>query len=313
MSDIVTLTMNPTIDTSSSTEHVMAEQKLRCRPPSNDPGGGGINVSRAIKKLGGESRTLYPVGGWYGEKLKELLDREGLDHVPISIHDSTRQDIIIMDKGTDQQYRFQMPGPKLNTTEMDKCLRALEAISPKPRFVVASGSLPPGVPADFYVRVGEIAKKMNAQYIVDTSGEPLLHVARSGAYLLKPNLRELQMLAEQDIENETQIEEAAMSILKNGKVEVLIISLGAGGALLVTRDGYDHMRAPTVPIQSKVGAGDSMVGGLVLRLAQGEPLHEAAMFGVAAGAAAVMSRGTALCRRKDAERLYKRMLSGKYV
>ncbi len=313
METIVTLTMNPTIDTSSSAERVIAEVKLRCRQPRDDPGGGGINVSRAIKKLGGESLAYYPVGGWYGEKLKDLLDREQIRHVPIPIQEATRQDLIILDEGSGQQYRFQMPGPKLQASELDVCCTFLSEMEPKPQYLVASGSLPPGVPEDFYARIGELSHKIGARYIVDTSGKPLLHALRSKVFLLKPNLKELQMLAQKEIEEESKIESAAMNILRAGKAEVLLISLGAGGALLVTRDGYEHLRAPTVPIVSKVGAGDSMVGGMVLKLAQGAPLREAALYGVAAGAAAVMTPGTGLCRREDTDRLFKRMKSGKFM
>jgi 6-phosphofructokinase 2 len=312
MPDIVTLTLNPTIDTSSSTEYVSAEQKLRCRQPHDDPGGGGINVSRAIKKLGGESRAFYPAGGWYGEKLKELLDREKIGHVPIHIQEATRQDVIILEERTQRQFRFQMPGPQLREEELEACCDALSAISPKPGYLIASGSLPPGVPTDFYSRIGEMAQKFGSRYIVDTSGQALLAALRSGAFLLKPNLNELQALARRKIENGYEMEKAAREVLENANVEVLVISFGAGGALLVTRDECEHMRAPTVPVRSKVGAGDSMVGGIVLKLSQGESLREAVRYGVAAGTAAVMTPGTELCRRDDVERLYQHMLSEKY-
>jgi len=313
MTDIITLTMNPTIDTSSSAEQVIAEQKIRCKQPHDDPGGGGINVSRAIKRLGGQSKAFYPVGGWYGEKLKELLDDEGVEHVPMFIEGSTRQDLIILDEGTKQQYRFQMPGPNLKPEELDAIRKKISDVSPKPKYVVASGSLPPGVPVDFYASVGELANEFGARYIVDTSGEALFRAVHAGTYLLKPNLKELQALAQQEVHDESQIETAANRVLQNGKAEVLVISLGSSGALLVTHDGYEHMRAPTVPIASRVGAGDSMVAGIVLKLSQGESLENAVRFGVASGAAAVMTPATELCRREDAERLYERMLSGRYV
>jgi 6-phosphofructokinase 2 len=305
--------MNPTVDTSSSVERVAPEQKLRCRQPTDDPGGGGINVTRAIRKLGGESKAFYPAGGWYGEKLKELLSHEGIDHVPIPIRGATRQDLIILDEGARKQYRFQMPGPKLDDSELDSICKVVGDISPSPRYLVASGSLPPGVPADFYARIGELACKFGARYIVDTSGEALVHAVRGGAYLVKPNLNELRTLAQREIKDESQIEDAVKSIIESGKTEALVISLGAGGAFLATRDMFQHMRAPTVPIQSKVGAGDSMVAGMVFKLAQGESLQNAARYGVAAGAAAVMTPGTQLCRRDDTERLYERMLSGKHI
>ncbi|RJP16052.1 MAG: 1-phosphofructokinase family hexose kinase [Candidatus Abyssobacteria bacterium SURF_5] len=307
MAGIVTLTMNPTIDTSTSTSYVIAEQKLRCRQPRDDPGGGGINVSRAIKKLGGESKAFYFAGGWYGEKLKELLDREKIDHVPIPIQGSTRQDLIILDERSKKQYRFQTPGPELQESELDACYKALSEISPRPEYLVASGSLPPGVPEDFYARVGRLAHEFGSRFIVDTSGSALVHAARAGAFLLKPNLKELQILVQHDVEDESRIEGAAREVLETGEAEVLVVSLGAGGALLATREHLRYLRAPTVPIVSKVGAGDSMVGGIVLKLAEGEAIETAVQYGVAAGAAAVMTPGTELCRKDDTDRLFQKM------
>jgi 6-phosphofructokinase 2 len=126
-------------------------------------------------------------------------------------------------------------------------------------------------------------------------------------YLVKPNLTELGALAEQELKDEAQQEQAVVNLVQGGQCEAVVLSLGAAGALFVASAGCERMRAPTVPIQSKVGAGDSMVAGMVLSLARGMELREAVRFGIAAGAAAVMTPGTELCRRADAEQLYTRM------
>ena len=118
MKTIVTMTMNPAIDKSSSVAHVVAERKLYCKPPRFEPGGGGVNVSRAIKKLGGESILLYPAGGLTGERLKELLDEEGLDHRPFPIEGLIRESLVILEESTGRQYRFGMPGPEFQKTRM---------------------------------------------------------------------------------------------------------------------------------------------------------------------------------------------------
>jgi 6-phosphofructokinase 2 len=308
MPTIVTLTMNPAIDTSTSVEHVAPERKLYCQQPRHDPGGGGINVSRAIHKLGGVSLALYPVGGPTGEMLRHLLEQEKLTHYPLPIAEWTRENFVALDETSGQQYRFGMPGPTLQKAEWQQCLDTLSTLHPAPDYLVASGSLPPGVPTDFYERVVLWAREIGARTIVDTPGDAFRAAARAGVYLLKPNLRELSELVDQELSDEVQQEAAAMDLVQRGHSEVVVLSLGAAGVLLVSAAGCERLRAPTVPIQSKIGAGDSTVAGIVLSLARGQSLREAVTFGIAAGAAAVMTPGTELCRREDTERLYARML-----
>jgi 6-phosphofructokinase 2 len=146
--------------------------------------------------------------------------------------------------------------------------------------------------------------KDGARVVVDTSGGALQRTLDARPFLVKPNLRELSQLAGHPLESDEQIEEAAQGLVREGKVAVVVVSLGAGGAVVVSEEGARTVRAPTVPIRSKVGAGDSTVAGITLALSRGESLVDAARFGVAAGAAAVMTEGTELCRREDTERLY---------
>jgi 6-phosphofructokinase 2 len=301
--------MNPGIDKSSSVEHVVAERKLRCNPPHFEPGGGGVNVARAIKKLGGESVLVYPVGGHTGNRLKDLLEEEGITHRPVSIEGTTRESLAILDETSGQQFRFGMPGPNLSAEEWERCLLELSAIRPKPDYLVVSGSLPPGVPFDFYARVARALKEDGVKVVVDTSGEALRQALEEGVYLVKPNYREFRELVGQDVQEESQIRAEALRLVKSGCCEILVISLGSAGALMICEDVVEHIRPPIVPIVSKVGAGDSMVAGIVLSLAREQTPHDAVLFGIAAGAAAVMTPGTELCRREDAERLFSRMLS----
>jgi len=267
-----------------------------------------VNVCRAIKKLGGESILLYPAGGLTGERLKELLNREGLNHQPFPIEGSIRESLVILEESTGQQYRFGMPGPKVKEKEWKQFLQELSAIEPSPDYLVAGGSLPPGVPADFYARAARVGKKRGAKTIIDASGETLDQALKEGVYLIKPNVREFRELVGEDIKEEAQIKAEAQKMVKSGRCEVLVISLGAAGALMVSEEVSEHILPPTVPIVSKVGAGDSMVAGIVLSLARGKPLRESVLFGVAAGTAAVMTPGTELCRREDVERLYAQMI-----
>jgi len=310
MKTIVACTMNPAVDKSSSVAHVVAERKLYCSIPRFEPGGGGVNVCRAVKILGGESMLLYPSGGLTGKRLQELLHEECLVHRPIPIEGMIRESLVVLEESTGLQYRFGMPGPEIQKKEWEQFLDELAAIEPPPDYLVASGSLPPGVPADFYARVARIGKARGAKVFIDVSGEPMEEALDEGVYLIKPNVREFRELVGEDIREEAQIKSEAQRMVKSGRCEVLVISLGAAGALAVSESFVEHILPPTVPIVSKVGAGDSMVAGIVLSLARGRPLRESILFGVAAGTAAVMTPGTELCRREDAERLFEVMVSG---
>ncbi len=310
---IITLTMNPAIDKNTTVESVTSDQKLRCRPPRFEAGGGGINVARAVAKLGGSAQALYPAGGFTGGLLESLLDREGLEHFRIPVEGMTRENLTVYESSTGSQYRFGMPGARMSEEEWRSCLNAIHGhANSSSCYLVLSGSLPPGVPDDFYARAVYSMTGADCRLIVDTSGPALRKAAEEGVYLLKPNLRELSQIVERELRDEDEQEAAARELIERGKSSVVVVSLGGAGALLVTRDEVgairsENLRAPRVPIRSRIGAGDSMVAGTVLALTRGEDLRRAVQFGMAAGASAVMTEGTELCRRDDAERLFERL------
>ena len=254
INNVATLTMNPAIDVNTSIDNVAAERKLRCSNPSREPGGGGINVSRAIRKLGGESIALYTSGGLTGQMFQELLDNEGLNHKPIPIKGQTRENIIVFEESSTLQYRLCMPGPILTDLELKLSLDELSSLVPKPDFVVVSGSLPPSAPKDFYAQVARVAKQLGSKVIVDTQGEPFRLALEEGLFLIKPNIRELSQLADHTIYNEKQIEDMAEKIVRNKWSEVVVVSLGAAGALLVALDAL-HKLHPESRILTVVGAG----------------------------------------------------------
>jgi len=304
MSSIITVTLNPCIDKSTSVANLIAEKKLQCTQPLFEPGGGGINVARAIKKLGGNASAVYMAGGYTGNFFTKLLIKENIPFEEIEIADHTRENLIVLDKAANQQYRFGMPGPIVTETEWRKLLTALEQKNDV-EYIVASGSLPAGVPEDIYARIASIAKKKNAKYIVDTNGEPLRMAIEEGVYLIKPNLGELSSLAGKDELKPDMIILAAREIMALGSCECMMISMGAAGAMLVTKDQAIAISTPPVKRQSTVGAGDSMVAGIVYSLSKGNSILQAAQYGVSCGTAATMNPGTELCRLEDVEKLFK--------
>jgi 6-phosphofructokinase 2 len=304
---IITLTFNPCIDKSTSVQLLMPEKKLYCAIPKLEPGGGGINVARAIKKLGGEATAIFPSGGCTGKVFTALLEKENIDIVAIPTTEETRESISVVEESTNNQYRFGMPSNGLSESEWQQCLKAVEAIKDA-EYIVASGSLPLNVPLNIYAQLAKIAKQNKAKLIVDVSGEALKEAVEEGVYLLKPNLGELSALAGKKELQPNEIKDIAWDIIAKGHCEVMVVSMGAAGAMLVTKDMVKTIKPPSVIRKSTVGAGDSMVAGIVLSLSQGKSLIEAAQYGVACGTAATMNTGTELCRKADADKLFKLLI-----
>jgi 6-phosphofructokinase 2 len=310
MEKIVTLTLNPAIDKSTTTKAIVPDKKLRCTSPKFEPGGGGVNVSRALNRLGLSSTAVYLAGGYSGKFYTQLLDQEGVHSSVVEIASHTRENMIVVDESANLQYRFGMPGPEIKENEWQACLKVIEGCT-NVQYIVASGSVPSGVPDDFFNRLASAAKKINARLIVDTSGEPLKHAVEEGVFLLKPNLGELSILKGVEELQQHDIVPAAREIINKGGCEIMVVSMGASGAMLITKDEVFHSPSPTVKRKSTVGAGDSMVAGMVKALAENKTLKEVLQYGIATGTATTMNPGTELCRKEDVERLYGQLANGK--
>jgi 6-phosphofructokinase 2 len=302
LTGIVTLTINPAVDVSTSVKKMVPFTKMRCAQAHRDPGGGGINVARVLKRLGIEATAIYPAGGATGKLLGTLVEREGVRSILIPAENETREDLTVFDEATRMQYRLVFPGAPLHEIEWKQCLGAIARIEPQPAFVIASGSLPAGVPDDFYGRVAQ-ASKAHSKVIVDTSGPYLKAALEHGVYLIKPNLHEFQELAGIAASDDASLIEAGRRLIDRGQVEVIALSLGPDGALLITLDLA--MRANGLPIEpaSVSGAGDSFLAAMVWSLVKHGNLETALRYGVAGGSAALLSPGTELCRPEDVHRL----------
>jgi 6-phosphofructokinase 2 len=303
VTDIVTVTPNPAVDLSTSVQKISPTDKLRATSQRRDPGGGGINVARVVNRLGGKARAIYPVGGAMGTLLRQLLDREAVASRTFAITDETRENFFVSETSTSQQYRFILPGPCLREGEWQECLKLVSATEPFPRFVVASGSLPAGVPDDFYARVARIAKQRGARMILDTSGKALAAAVEEGVDLIKPNLREMRELSGSDPSDAREWEEAAKAVIRTRPISAIALTMGHLGASLLIQDRILRAKPLAIVPLSAVGAGDSFLGALVWQLAMGGDLKECFRQAVAAGAAALLNPGTELCRPADVARL----------
>lgn len=304
MSSILTITLNPAIDKSYEVDHLEPDHKLRCPNPQVDAGGGGINVARGIFRLGGEARAFLVAGGHNGDYLQELLASEKIPVEVFGAGGETRESIMVVDRSTRRQYRIVAEGPTLSADHASGIIAMLASLDPFPSIVVASGSLPKGLPEDYYAAIAALVRSKGGKFILDTGGNALKQALAGGVTLIKPNLRELSALAGREELELEEVEEAAMGLIRQGSCEMVVVSLGSAGAMWVTKDGHRQLPAPTVKRLSTVGAGDSMVAGMVWSMQKGRSLDECVAMGVACGTAATMNPGTQLFRREDAMRLY---------
>jgi 6-phosphofructokinase 2 len=300
---IVTLTINPALDISTSTPRVFKNHKLRCGPSRIDPGGGGVNVARTIHNLGGDALAIYAAGGLTGATYRQLLEAEGVPSLAVPIAGTTRESFTVDENDSGEQFRFVLQGPEFSEAEWRSCLATLENAIVAEGYVVASGSLPPGVPTDFYAQVARLAHRKDARSIVDTSGEALKAALAEGIYLVKPSLRELSELVGRELSTEQSQVDAAAELVARGSAKLVALTLGEAGAVLASASGVIRLPVPQVRVQSVVGAGDAFLGAFVLRLSQGRDPESAFRSAVAAGSATAATPATEMCALEDVEAL----------
>ncbi len=301
---ILTLTLNPALDVSTAVAHVVPGEKLRCGAPALTPGGGGLNVSRAIHALGGQSLALVALGGATGEQMAGLLQAMGLQVQMLRSPGETRQSLSVTETASGQQYRFLLPGPDWSEADQAQVFARLAQVARPGGYAVISGSQPPGVPADFPARLAAALPGMAV--VLDTSGRALAQAVAQpipGLAVLRMDSAEAEALAGGPLASPKDSADFAARLVARGVAKAVLIARGAEGNVLVTKGLRQMARAPKVKVASAVGAGDSFVAGLVLALAQGQDLPQALRHATTCAAAAVMTPATELCRAEDVARL----------
>jgi 6-phosphofructokinase 2 len=299
---LLTITLNPCVDKSTAVPLLEPEAKLRCTQMVNEPGGGGINVSKALKKLDLDALALFPAGGHNGRMLCGLLADAGISHHAVECSVETRENWVVFESDTAKQFRLTFPGNPVKEDTIARLIDEIRAYSPE--YVIASGSLPPGLPHHFYASIVETATAAGSRCIVDTGGPALRALAGKKAFLIKPNVSELCRLLQVEKLAQNEVDDAALQVVSEGYAENVAVSMGPAGAWLVNAQEKHFVKAPVVKRVSTVGAGDSMVAGMTAMLCQGRSLREAVAFGVACGSAATMNPGTRLFNKEDAWRLF---------
>lgn len=302
MKNILTITMNPALDVSTAVDEVRHTSKLRCEPLQRRAGGGGVNVARELHRLGADVLAFYTAGHSTGRILYSLLQQEGVPCHPHAIAGFPRESFTVLEHSTGHEYRFVLPGPDISTQEWEDALREVGTLCQPGAWVVASGSLPPGVPTDFYARVSQVVQRCGAALVVDTSGEPLRAALEHGVFMVKPSVHELRDLCGQPLPSLYAVRAAAQNLLALGQATLVVVSMGDMGALLVHASGSWYAPPLQVVVHSAVGAGDSFVAGMVWALASGESAVAAFAKGVACASATLSSTGSGL---GDAEQVLK--------
>ncbi|MBM2577116.1 hexose kinase [Jannaschia sp. Os4] len=303
---ILTVTVNPALDLSTEAPAVVPDRKLRCSEPLVHPGGGGVNVSRAIHNLGGRSRALLAFGGPTGQALVDLIRAEGLTPEPLGVAHPTRQSVSVRDAATGLQYRFMLPGPPWSDLDADAARAALLAAVKPGALVIPSGSLPPGLGVEFFLDLVPLIAAKGGRMILDTSGDALIQAARAkaGLHVLRMDTVEAEELCGRHLTSVEEIAEVTSDIRNAGAAEIVMVAAGADGNVIDTGDWRGLCRPPVVVAHSKIGAGDSFVGAFAMALARGDDPVTACAWGTAAAASAVREVGTRLCQKADTERFF---------
>jgi 6-phosphofructokinase 2 len=306
MTDIITITANPALDLSTEAPAVIPDRKLRCSAPRIQPGGGGVNVSRAISNLGGRSRPLVAFGGPTGAMLTELIRAEGLEPESLGVDHATRQSVTVRDAANGLQYRFMMPGPPWSEDDCEAARGAIRAAVGRGDMVVPSGSFPPGLPFDFYLKLNADIAAAGGRMLIDTSGAALERAAQGGdgLWCLRMDTEEAEELSGRHLTDLGDLAHMAADLRGRGAGEIVMIAAGPQGTVIACEGWIGLTRPPVVVPHSKVGAGDSFIGAFVLSISRGEDPVTACAWGTAAAASAVTTADTDLCRKDDVARFF---------
>ncbi|HKI55576.1 MAG TPA: 1-phosphofructokinase [Trueperaceae bacterium] len=297
---IHTVTVNPALDITYRVEEIVFDDTVRAEDVLRAPGGKGINVSRVAARLGQPTVAMGFVGGRAGEELRERLEAEDVRTWFTHVAGATRTNAIVQD-GAGHQIRVSGPGAEVTPDDVDRLVESLFDLR-APDMLALCGSLVPAMPPDFYTTVARRAEADGIRVAIDADGRQLESALEAGVYLVKPNRYELERLTGRQVGTREDAVAASRPLLKQG-IQVVLTSLGAQGAVLVSSDCALHAYAPHVEIDSAVGAGDAMLAGALSAAVDGAPWETLLRLGVACGTATAMTPGTELCRSADIEAL----------
>ena len=297
--------MNPALDKSLKVNSLVPNHKLECHSIQYHPGGGGINISRVLNRLEVNHSCIFPFGGDSGAHLVRLLEKENIKPTALAVKSWTRENLSLTNVQNGFQYRLGMPGNRLSDKETATLEALLYSQISENDIVVISGSLPEGLPLDYYAKLIQNLSTKKVKIIIDTPGPVLKEAIKNQVFLIKPNQLELAQLAGKEFLSSADQETFAMELVSSNKVTYVVVSLGARGAFIASKDGISYIYTPSVLVKSTIGAGDSMVAGLIYAILNGDISETILKWGVACGVAATLSEGTQLAQRDNIGKVLK--------
>jgi 6-phosphofructokinase 2 len=301
---VLTITLNPSIDISVMVPQLVPNDKLRCESYEKEVGGGGINVAKGLHRLGISTEALFFSGGHNGQFIESRLHAEHLIIHPLRVDPETRENITVVDQAKQLEYRLVNKGNEINAADEKMVLDKMDDLKISPEFLVLSGSPPPGLSKDFVQKIAEWCMTRESKLVLDLPGDSLGEALKYRPYLIKPNLKEISFIAGRKKLNHAEALATARTWIEKGYAEIIVISMGNQGAIICNKDESYIQAPPKVKSLSTVGAGDSMVAGLLYKLHHRSDLRDVLLMGIACGTAATLSRGTKLFEHDQAFKLY---------
>jgi 6-phosphofructokinase 2 len=302
---IYTITLNPILDRIVEVEELMYDDVNVVVEEKKYPGGKGIDVSRVIKELGGQSLAMGFVGGYNGLEIVGRLVNEGVMCDFTKIHNETRAHITIFQRKKKLQTLLGTLCPEISQIEVDEFFRKVQEI-PANSYAIISGNIPQGMSDSFYAQLITTLKERDVKVILDTDEEALKRGADAGPYLLKPNIHEFSRLVKTNVSEIEDIIKYARPY--EDKIKYIVVSMGAKGVVGISKEGNYHVIPPKINVRSSIGAGDSLVAGIIFALSENTPFEDALLLGVACGTASALNPGSDLCNKNDIDMIKKDVL-----
>ncbi|TYB97431.1 MAG: 1-phosphofructokinase family hexose kinase [Kosmotoga sp.] len=294
---ILTLTMNPCLDRYYYIDTLKEDDTIRVNKMIDYPAGKGIDISRAINEMRGHSVAITLLGGDTGRQIMEMLDKEGVVYSTVNLNNNTRTNLILQTK--ENQFRFSVPGSSIDKTEEKKVIKNIETLLRKGDYLLIAGSIPEGLPDDFYYKIINNANKIGAKVYFDADNKLLLEGVKASPNGIKPNLHEFSRLIDNKLNSEEQIIESLKETSERYSIKEILLTMGKDGAICFIEGSIFKVSVPKVKVDSSVGAGDTFLGVYCMyREMDREPEHCLKMAG-AASSAATMTSGTKLCKYDD--------------
>ena len=297
---ILSVTLNPSVDHALFLDELRVGDTNRVQRTERDAGGKGVNLSRVVAELGARTMATGFLGGGPGAYVRNVLDQQQVEHCFIEVAGETRINFSVESAAGDPPTTFNEQGPPIDQAGLDALTSKVRELLPKTNWVTLGGSLPPGVPQDFFKTLAKLTRDHGCKVALDADGAPMRLGMEAGPDFIKPNSKEAERLTGRKITSDESALAAAKSfydelLSKRDTPAIVVLSMGERGAIMACEGGVYRGHSPEVKVRSTIGSGDSLIGAMLWAIEEGKPLEEAFAWGLAAGAATATTDGSRIC------------------